>query len=106
MLAPITGQQATHQLVEVVHRGEQSRMTCYPTHSIGVAVMDLSAQQALAPGAELGRRKSFQDRSELVAAHHFQVDERGRVQSERAEKFVPAVLVQAQAGDLLDHRAE
>src|SRR6266540_2830475 len=81
-------------------------MTCHPTHSISVAVMYLGAQHALAPGTQLGRRESFQDRSELVAAYHFQIDERGRVQPERAENSVPAVLVQSQAGYLLNHRAE
>ena len=75
-------------------------------HRVGVVVVHLAAQHALAPRAALGRRDHLGDRLEAARAQQGQIDERRRAQAERPEDPLVAEAVEREAAHLLDRGAE
>src|ERR1041385_5944938 len=98
--------QPQQKTVDVLGVREKPGVPGDAAHRVGVVVVHLAADDALAPRAVLGRRDHLVDRLEPPRAQLREIDERRRAQPDRLEDLVVAVAVERPAGDLLDGLAE
>ncbi len=93
--------EANHESVNVSRRRKKAGMTRHPTHSIGIVIMHLAAQNPFSPWAIFRGGDRLLHRLKAASSQFGEIDESSGAQSQRLENPILAEAVEIESGQSL-----